>query len=808
MTINFTIIGKLYLTYLLCTLPASKTTKRPTVPWKAFQERLPTDAAWDEWDAQGKTTLGICIVTGKVSGYLIVIDFDDKGSRFKAWCNLLPIELRDRLVVARTPSGGYHVYVRYESEGSPIGNVKLARTEDGRTLIETRGEGGLVIAPPTPGYELLSGKFDSIPVLSCDEWDLLHNAAQSFDESAKRSAPTVNTTSVEVPVTPGDLDDAVHRAIAYISSMPEAIEGYNGSAAALRVCNKLYEFGLDIDTAKWGFMTFYNPRCLPEWSEKEIDHKLDTAYNKPLREAGCMLVADIVLNPKDPLASADKFLETCYTLNGIPTLIHYAGSYWQWKGNVYREIEDGEIESRLLYFAEQAKVECPNDDGVPGYAAFPVEESKLRGIEKVLKRRVYKSAGETIVPCWIGGESCEIPASVADPSSLIFGKSTILNLADMEILPPTPHWLNIAALDFDYDPNAECPQWLLFLNSIFGDDEESKQTLMEWMGLCLTTITKFQKSLFIRGRRRSGKGTIGRTLQKIVGTHNAISPRSSSFGSNFGLQPFIGKTLAIVSDARFARNMSPQLIEAVLNITGEDAITISRKYKGDVTLRLQTKLMFMSNEVPIVTDQSGAFAGRFIFLQLPKTFYGREDTELEEKLSRELPGILRLAIRHLPVLLERGYFIQPETGKGLAERMMALSSPVGEFSNLLQPGMTKDEIWDKWTVFCDNEGQKHGTRNELWNNLESAGYRCDIKKSNLLEKIRLIGREVCMEDFRRSTNLSHQAGGAAQIRQMLAELVEEGHLTVRYERAGNGSMVAYYRISCSPKLGDAYDEFC
>ena len=59
------------------------------------------------------------------------------------------------------------------------------------------------------------------------------------------------------------------------------------------------------------------------------------------------------------------------------------------------------------------------------------------------------------------------------------------------------------------------------------------------------------------------------------------------------------------------------------------------------------KLMFISNEVPNILDQSGALASRFIFLKLTKSFYGREDIELEDKLSRELPGIL-LLVSYIP----------------------------------------------------------------------------------------------------------------------------------------------------------------
>ena len=741
MTIVFTTIAKLYLSYMLCALPASKETKRPTVEWKAYQEKLPKESQWDEW---GKTATGICIITGKASGYLLVIDFDDKGSRFQPWCQLLPQELLDRLLIVQTPSGGYHVYVRYE--GETVGNVKLARRpeeEKAKTLIETRGEGGLVIAPPTSGYVVISGSLKNVPVVSPAEWEMLRNAAQSFDEmpkkvASKKATPkTDGDTSVETPVSrtdggsdfawfvesgewrkhlgdlealgwefpsendngqlffqtpdgdhsPGKQDGNIKDGVAYFFSMaPEPFENNEPYSIPHFFAGAL--FG---DIGKKGLRKFAKKYHLSD-----------------VRKLTAPSTADIALDTKMPLMSAYKFLEATYTFNDITTLIYYADDYWQWGGNAYRKVEDREVKKRLLHFLERAE-------------AFPVAPANLNAVAEMLKTKVFQSTTDA-APCWIGGESCEIPHSVADPSQLIFCKSQILNLADMGILPPSPHWLNTASLEFDYNPTAKCPRWLTFLDDIFDDDEESKQTLMDWMGLCLTPATKFQKAMFLIGKRRSGKGTVARTLQKIVGYHNTVSPSTSDFGRNFGLWEFIGKTLAVVSDARFANGVPSQIAERILNITGEDMITIDRKGIKPLTLRLQTKLMFLSNEVPYILDQSGALAGRFIFLKLPNSFYGAEDIELENKLSEELPGILCLAIQHLQNLLERGRFIQPETGKGLAERMTALSSPVGEFAKQLQPGMTKDEIWGQWLVLCDLEGRKTGRREELWNNLETAGY--------------------------------------------------------------------------------------
>jgi len=81
------------------------------------------------------------------------------------------------------------------------------------------------------------------------------------------------------------------------------------------------------------------------------------------------------------------------------------------------------------------------------------------------------------------------------------------------------------------------------------------------------------------GPKRAGKGTIARVLAWLVGTGNAVAPTLAGLGMNFGLAPQIGKRVAIISDARLGGRADQHAIaERRLSITGEDAITIDRKY--------------------------------------------------------------------------------------------------------------------------------------------------------------------------------------------------------------------------------------
>lgn len=138
---------------------------KPT--WRPYQERLPNLRELARWF--DGTDAGIGIVGGKISGGLVVLDFETVES-YDAWCRAvvgqIPGDLPEALPTVATASGR-HVYFRMDS---PDGNRKLARI--GKTVIvETRGEGGYVLAPPSvhPSghvYTLLHGDFAYIPLLA------------------------------------------------------------------------------------------------------------------------------------------------------------------------------------------------------------------------------------------------------------------------------------------------------------------------------------------------------------------------------------------------------------------------------------------------------------------------------------------------------------------------------------------------------------------------------------------------------------------------------------------------------------------
>jgi putative DNA primase/helicase len=283
-------------------------------------------------------------------------------------------------------------------------------------------------------------------------------------------------------------------------------------------------------------------------------------------------------------------------------------------------------------------------------------------------------------------------------------------------------------LSFDFDPAAECPQWDRFLRAIWPDDEDSIELLQEWFGLLLTRDTSLQQALLWIGPRRGGKGVAARVATALLGRSNVASPTLASLGQPFGLQSLIGAQLALLSDVRLSHHADLQTIaENLLRITGEDLVTIPRKFLADLTCTLAVRFWILSNEAPRFLDSSGALPSRFLVLTSRASFLGREDPKLTDKLLTELPGIFLWALAGLRALRDRGHFKQPESAREVISEIEAVASPVKTFladeCDLADPAsevLVKD-LFAAWRRWCTANGREHaGSQQVFGRDLRSA----------------------------------------------------------------------------------------
>lgn len=420
---------------------------------------------------------------------------------------------------------------------------------------------------------------------------------------------------------------------------------------------------------------------------------------------------------KEPLRSARELRAREFTTAGRPTVHWWQGDFYQWSGASYFQFSTDDVRAVFYKFLDRAEIYVPAEKKT---APFRPTRNLVADAVDALKAEANLNS-QKVAPFWLNNEATPAHEFIALQNGLLHLPTSVLRA-------PTPDFFGLNSLEFSYDPSAPAPaQWIEFLSQLWPDDPESIRALQEIFGYLLSADTSQQKIILLVGPKRSGKGTIARILMKLLGQSNVAGPTLASLGQNFGLASLIGKQAAIISDARLSGKADHAAItERLLAISGEDHLSIPRKFQSDYTAKLGVRFMVLTNELPKLTDASGALASRFIILNLTQSFYGREDTRLTERLCSELPSILSWSIEGWHRLHQRGHFVQPASALEAVRELEDLSSPVGAFLRdccEVNPAASVDcnEMFATWRTWCEQQGRDHpGTIQSFGRDLRAA----------------------------------------------------------------------------------------
>jgi putative DNA primase/helicase len=407
----------------------------------------------------------------------------------------------------------------------------------------------------------------------------------------------------------------------------------------------------------------------------------------------------VVATPRDPLVNARRFLRERFDHADHRTLVAHGGILLLHEGSHWRELEEDRLVADLWEYLGDAVYPSGT-----GFRAFSPTPASVKQIVEALRAATYLSR-DIYAPSWLGGDG-PFPAAES-----IACRNGILHVPDRRLIAHTPRFFVQHAVPLDYEQNAPEPaKWLEFLQGIWPNDPEMPAALQEMFGYILSGDTSLQKMFLLIGPPRSGKSTIARVLISLMGgSHRVAGPTLNSLSTNFGLQPLIGKSLAVIADARLQGGGQPIVLERLLSISGEDMLTIDRKNLTSWTGTLPTRIVMLTNELPRLSDSSGAVASRFIPYETEVSFLGREDPNLPAKLLTELPGILNWALDGLDRVAEQNRLTVPAASASVQQDLEAYTSPVSQFvrdrcivdSTL---SCTKEDLYREWQRWSAGQG--------------------------------------------------------------------------------------------------------
>lgn len=392
-----------------------------------------------------------------------------------------------------------------------------------------------------------------------------------------------------------------------------------------------------------------------------------------------------------------------------PTVLHFEGEFLAYDDEgAYRLVKDGTVANEVQTYLEDAQEMRPIA-GSGKLKAFPFNPKKGDVLEvfTALERKYHVPPGTMSPPSFLPGE---YNWDAINPRDVISCRNGLLDITTRIRYEPTPQFFTRTALPILYDADAQPVRWLTFLDEVLGGDAELISLVQQMFGYLLTSDTSKQKVFYLRGVSNSGKSTMMRVLDALIGERNICNPTIAALADKNTLNDMIGCTLAKVTDMNTDDRADVSKAASILNmISGEDPVHVFRKFKDGINVRMNVRFLLSGNQYPNFGEHATAISRRLLVIPFNISFEDRADPELSAKLIAELPGILNWALDGLISLRAAGRFVEPAASIEAKAEIMNSGDPVRSFvADECELGasfeVNKDELFRRYQLHCDKIG--------------------------------------------------------------------------------------------------------
>jgi len=294
-----------------------------------------------------------------------------------------------------------------------------------------------------------------------------------------------------------------------------------------------------------------------------------------------------------------------------------------------------------------------------------------------------------------------------------------------------PKDLITAKTSFNFDPDANCPEWIKFINQVTNQNIDLQKYIQKLCGYCLMGERNEQIIVFIVGPGANGKSVFINTLSHVFGDYAGVINAKALISGNYGSIPsdiagLYGKRLVTLSEFPEEATLNTTLIKS---ITGNDKLTARHLYQSWFEFYPEFMLMCAMNQMPEIREDDIAFFRRLKLIEFTKTFSEEEmDKNLPNKLRNESDGIFNWCVEGYQLYKSEG-LKDAECIKTSLKYYIERNSPLIEFfkQHII---VTNDES-DKISInsMCDyaNEFSKslYGTileKNTIYKFFKSQGH--------------------------------------------------------------------------------------
>ena len=295
-------------------------------------------------------------------------------------------------------------------------------------------------------------------------------------------------------------------------------------------------------------------------------------------------------------------------------------------------------------------------------------------------------------------------------------RNGVVNLRTGELEEHNPEYYYTRHLQWNYDPQARCDNWLRFLDDITDRNEELIDYLGRCVGYSLTGDVSEQVLFFLYGEGRNGKSTFVEAVQYLLSHFAAKSPieliiPQKTTQISCDLANLRGKRFTVTSELPENQRLDEAKIK---DYTGGDILTAQFKFGNPFNFKPSFKLWLYGNHKPnIKGDDVGIWRRIRLIPLLTEVPKEKVDRDLPRKLQAEIEGILLWAVRGCVRWFASG-LQEPEVVENATQEYREEQNQIGNFAgdSLEIKGMgfyevRASEMYTAYRSWCEDSGIRY-----------------------------------------------------------------------------------------------------
>lgn len=389
----------------------------------------------------------------------------------------------------------------------------------------------------------------------------------------------------------------------------------------------------------------------------------------------------------------------------------FHGSWHVYENGLWSKREDYEVQRNIRVFLRSYRK-----------VGVKVTQRQVTGLLSMMRADVFRP-------------DRSVNKAQLDSERYINMRNGLYDLEEHRLIPHTPAHAKLmmtSQLDFDYDEDASCPNFDKFLHSSLvypgttQTDHDMVALVQQALGYSLTAQTHLKASFWLRGVGDSGKSTLLALIKALMGNLADTIDLTQLATKSFMLAQIIGKRTVSFSEASSNTMLPEALYKAIVG--GVDEIWADVKNGKAIVFKPIAKFWWAMNEMPRISDRSGATFNRLKLIRFNRSFSASErDLNLLPKLISERSGIFNNLIMHYRILCRDGwrhvaqsqelldeYELENDTERSFVQDRCDVDPDFKVQSNI---------IYAAYNDWCMVNGFKPKNRNQFAPELRRLGFR-------------------------------------------------------------------------------------